>query len=436
MVAKNSYDAVIIGAGIIGTSTALALARNGRSVLCVDKLPAAGYGSTSGSCAIIRPFYSTVDGSALAYESHFYWKDWASFLGVPDPHGLARYIDCGNLVVKCRRNRFLEPVLRVMREINCPFVEMSAEEVRKRLPIAVMHSFDPPRRPDDPEFGQGNGQELPGAVLFPTGGYVNDPQLAAHNLQVAAEAAGADFRFNQAVAEIGQKDRRVCGITLSSGDIIRAPIVVNVAGPHSFKVNRMAGVEDTMRIKTKALRHEVAHVPSPPGFDFERNGIHFSDQDAALYCRPEIGNHILIGSEDPECDPREWVDPDNFNRDFTDQWRVQAMRLAQRFPDLPIPSKAKGIVELYDVSDDWIPIYDKSDLKGFYMAIGTSGNQFKNAPVVGEMMARLVDACEGGQDHDADPIDFHLSNTDRTVSMGFYSRRRHPDARSSFSVLG
>jgi len=30
-----------------------------------------------------------------------------------------------------------------------------------------------------------------------------------------------------------------------------------------------------------------------------------------------------------------------------------------------------------DVSDDWIPIYDKSDLKGYYQAIGTSGNQFR-----------------------------------------------------------
>ena len=30
---------------------------------------------------------------------------------------------------------------------------------------------------------------------------------------------------------------------------------------------------------------------------------------------------------------------------------------------------------MYDVSDDWIPIYDRTDLDGFYVAIGTSGNQ-------------------------------------------------------------
>ena len=130
----------------------------------------------------------------------------------------------------------------------------------------------------------------------------------------------------------------------------------------------------------------------------EHDGIHFSDQDTATYCRPEVGNHILIGSEDPECDKKEWVDPDDFSRELTEQGRIQAMRVAQRFTGLPIPSRVRGVVELYDVSDNSIPIYDKSDLPGFYMAVGTSGNQFKNAPVVGEMMAALIDACEAGRD--------------------------------------
>jgi sarcosine oxidase subunit beta len=96
----------------------------------------------------------------------------------------------------------------------------------------------------------------------------------------------------------------------------------------------------------------------------------------------------------------------------------------------------KGLVELYDVSDDWIPIYDKSDLPGFYMAVGTSGNQFKNAPIVGELMTALIEECENGRDHDRDPVPFHLRHIDRTVSLGFYSRKRKPDQRSSFSVLG
>ena len=143
-----------------------------------------------------------------------------------------------------------------------------------------------------------------------------------------------------------------------------------------------------------------------------------------------------MGSEDPECDAREWVDPDDYNRDFSEQWQAQVYRKAQRIPSLGIPRQMKGVVDLYDVSDDWIPIYDSSDLAGFYMAIGTSGNQFKNAPVAGAMMAALIDASEKGQDHDADPVQFHLTYTGRTVDVGFYSRRREINEESSFSVLG
>ena len=110
--------------------------------------------------------------------------------------------------------------------------------------------------------------------------------------------------------------------------------------------------------------------------------------------------------------------------------------MAQRIPGLPIPEQARGVVDLYDVADDWIPIYDASDLPGFYMAIGTSGNQFKNAAVAGALMAALIEACEGGRDHDADPLCFHLKHTGRDIDLGFYSRRREINAESSFSVLG
>ena len=55
-------------------------------------------------------------------------------------------------------------------------------------------------------------------------------------------------------------------------------------------------------------------------------------------------------------------------------------RLARRMPEFGVPSRPVGLAALYDAPDDWVPIYDKSSLGGFYMACGTSGNQFKNAP--------------------------------------------------------
>ncbi len=52
------------------------------------------------------------------------------------------------------------------------------------------------------------------------------------------------------------------------------------------------------------------------------------------------------------------------------------------------------------------------------------------------MMAGLIESCEGGQDHDADPVKFKLKYTGREVSLGFYSRLREINKDSSFSVLG
>ena len=62
------------------------------------------------------------------------------------------------------------------------------------------------------------------------------------------------------------------------------------------------------------------------------------------------------------------------------------MRLARRIPDFGVPSQPSGIAAMYDASDDWVPIYDRSSLHGYFMACGTSGNQFKNAPMAGQYM--------------------------------------------------
>ncbi|RLB37965.1 MAG: FAD-binding oxidoreductase, partial [Deltaproteobacteria bacterium] len=252
-------------------------------------------------------------------------------------------------------------------------------------------------------------------------------------------AKGGEFLFNTKVVNIRSGGGRVLGVTLEGGEQIDAPIVINAAGPHSFIVNAMAeGVLEGMNIKTRALRHEVHHVPSPEGFDFYNNGYHTSDGDNAIYFRPEVGNMILVGSEDPECDPQEWIDdPDNFNRSITDaQYKAQVYRLARRISSLGIPNKQLGIADLYDCSTDWIPIYDKSDLKGYYMAIGTSGNQYKTAPVVGVLMAELIEYCESGNDHDKKPLQLHLKHIDTTIDIGFFSRKREINKESSFSVNG
>jgi sarcosine oxidase subunit beta len=431
----KKYDAVIIGSGVIGCCVAFELAKLGYKTLSVDKLGDAGMGSTSGSCAIIRFHYSTTEGVALAREGYYYWLDWPTYLGVRDPDGMVTYRNTGCLVIKTPVNKNLSRVKSALDEFGIGYLELEPEEIGRYLPNVNLASYFPQKWIDDPEFGQPTAETIPGALWIPESGYISDPKLSAHNVQVAAQARQADFLYNTQVFDILRKKGCTAGVKLADGTEIEAPVVVNVAGPHSFLINQMADVEKSMKIKTRPMKQEVAHVPAPEGVNYERDGYVLSDGDIACYSRPEVGNHILIGSEDPECDPLLWVDdPDDYDTNFTDQFKCMVMREAMRINDLAIPNQ--GVVDLYDCSDDWIPIYDKSDLPGFYMAIGTSGNQYKNAPVAGAMMAALIDACEKGLDHDADPLQFYMKYTRRNLNLGFFSRNREINEDSSFSVIG
>ena len=433
----QNYDAIIIGAGVIGAAIALELTRKGKKTLNVDMLPAAGYGSTSASCAIIRTHYSTLAGTALAYEGYFYWKKWEEWLGVRDERGLAEFRETGCVVMKTEANGYLEKSMGFMDELGIPYENWNLETLQERMQHFDTHKFAPAKRPDMDGFGEpeGNG-ELEGAVFFPCAGYVTDPALSAQNEQRAAEENGGEFMFNKRVTEIRKNDDgRVAGITLEDGTEIDAPVVVNVAGPHSFKINEMVGATGDMTISTKALKQEVVHVPAPIE-NYDEVGMVTSDSDISCYTRPEKGNFLLVGSEDPECDPREWVDPDDYDDNFSEQWRIQALRAAQRVPTLGIPSAMRGVVSLYDVTDDWIPIYDCSSVPGFYMAVGSSGNQYKNAPIAGAMMAHLIEKVESGHDHDNDPLHFTGPHTGCDIDIGFFSRKRKINPESSFSVLG
>jgi len=433
---KKRYDAIIIGAGVIGAAVAFELAQKGCRTLNADKLPAAGYGSTSGSCAVIRFHYSTPDGVATAREGYYYWINWPEYLAAEDELGLVNFINTGCLVFKTELNQYLKNVMTSLADLDIDYEELDIAQIKARYPFLDTRKYFPVKLPDDHDFAEPTGDAVGGAIFIPESGYISDPQLSTHNLQRAAEARGGRFIFNAEVVSIRKKDGRVAGVTLKDGTQIDAPIVVNVAGPHSYIINRMAGVEEGMNIKTRALRQEVCHVPPPDGINYRKEGVMISDSDIGCYSRPETGNHILVGSEDPECDEREWVDPDNYDRNFSKQWTAQVLREAQRIEGLRVPNQMQGVVDLYDVSDDWIPIYDKSDLPGFYMAVGTSGNQYKNAPVVGAMMAELIDQVEAGHDHDNSPVQFFMKYTGRAFNMGFYSRLREINPDSSFSVVG
>ena len=229
---SKKYDAIVIGAGIIGACVGFELAKRGRRVLNVDKLSGSGDGSTAGSCAVIRLYYSTPDGVAMAREGYFYWLDWARYLGTVDPTGMVKYINTGAMVMKTAKNNYLKNVMAALDELHVVYEEVDADGIRRIVPIADTRQFGPPKLPSDPEFGQSTGAAMAGALYIPESGLISDPKQSVHNVQVAGEHAGGEYRFKSEVVDILKKGGRCAGIELADGTEIEAPVVVNVAGPH------------------------------------------------------------------------------------------------------------------------------------------------------------------------------------------------------------
>ena len=126
--------------------------------------------------------------------------------------------------------------------------------------------------------------------------------LAAHNLAFAARQHGATFRFHEKVVGVDQSDGRLRGVTLAGGDVVEAPVVVNVGGPHSGIINQMAGVTGDMRIGHRPLRNEMFAVPAPSGFGLDDGATIVADLDIGQYFRPQIGGTLLVGGTEPACD--------------------------------------------------------------------------------------------------------------------------------------
>ena len=427
-------DAVVIGAGVIGASIALDLQRSGRQVVVVDKGKAVGGGSTSASASIIRFTYSTIEGVAVAYEAMHRWLDWAGHLETVDGP-LARFHQIGMLnlePVDTDRSTMFEH----FRRVGVAYEELGPDELAARFPAIDVSRFGPPRWPDDPEFFADPVGRL-GALYCPQAGFVDDPQLAAANLMDAARAAGAELRLRAEVVGLLRDGSRVTGVDLADGSTILAPIVVNAAGPWSSGVNRLAGVTEECNITSRALRQDVVSTEAPAGFGVADGGAVVADLDLGTYNRPQPGGSYLGGGVEADCDPLTWIDDPDGDRPTPDPevWEAIMLRLARRLPEIAVPHRPTGLASHYDVTDDWIPIYDRTSLDGFYLAIGTSGNQFKNAPIVGEILRRLIEAGEAGQDHDIDPVRLPCPMAGLDVDLGHYSRLREP-ASTSGTVMG
>ncbi|MBL8101983.1 MAG: FAD-binding oxidoreductase, partial [Anaerolineales bacterium] len=76
----QNFDAIIIGAGVIGTSIAFHLAERGLKPVILERKQVA-FGATGSSSGLVRMHYDLEAESRLAWESFQYFRNWSERVG-------------------------------------------------------------------------------------------------------------------------------------------------------------------------------------------------------------------------------------------------------------------------------------------------------------------------------------------------------------------
>jgi sarcosine oxidase subunit beta len=415
-------DAVVVGGGILGCSTAWHLARRGVRVAVIEREGAVGQGSTARSTAIIRQRYSHPAAMALALEGLRTWERWPELVP-PDADGRrAALRQVGVLFLLPAGEPTTRSLQDAMRGVGIKADLLDRRELRAAFPALCI----------------GDDESVEG-LFEPEGGVVDDPSRATADVARAAAAAGVAFHFGQALAEVTTRWRdgglEVSGVRLRDGTTLEAPVVVNCAGPHSGWLNLVA--RSPLALATAPLRQAVVDGRAPALAAAPGRLPVIADLVLGFYLRPDP-DCVRIGAVWPQDETEYLADPDAAHPVVPPALIASRVATAQRrVPGLSVDSP-RGLVGVYDVTvQDWYPIVDRTETRGYFVAIGTSGAWFKAGPVFGQLAAEMVMAHLGGGDADREPLEVTLPLTGYRFPMTLFSRRRPPVALSyGGGVLG
>ena len=355
----RSYDALIIGAGIMGCSSAFELASRDLSVAVLEKA-AIGSGSTGKSSAIIRQHYSNEVTARMALYSLRVFQRFREVVG-----GEAGFRRTGFLVLTPEKDLpGLRANVALQRSVGIQTELIDAAELRHRWPYL--------------ETG-----DLVAAAYEEEAGYA-DPNLTLQGYVEAARVQGTAIHLDTQVTGLRFAAGKIQGVDTTRG-AFAAPVVINCAGPWGARVARMAGVQAPI----DPCRVQVAFFRRPPAFESDHPVV--ADFNHAVYWRPETGGLTLVGLIDPS-EKDAIVNPDRYRETVDFEFVADAgERLVSRFPAMEQGQGAGGFAALYAITPDWHPFIDEVPQgSGFYLCAGFSGHGFKLGPAVGRMVADMV----------------------------------------------
>lgn len=354
-------DILIIGGGIMGTSIAYHLARQGSSKIVLLERQGLGNGTTGRSGAIVRQHYSNEFTARMAKESLAVFQQFDDRVG-----GDCGFVTTGMVVMIDEAGAdALRANVRMQQEQGVNTRIISSNEISEAAP------------------GYGNAGVALACYEPDTG--VADPMATTYCFAQRARHRGAIIREGLTANRILTTGERVTGVQTSQGDI-QAPIVVLAANVWSVALVQSLGIA----LPITATRHPMLTLRRPNDFG-GRQGMHAVGLDLTrqIYLRPDFGGITLVGSAENVFTAS---DPDAYSQSLTEAEIAHYRTLAGgSIPALTRAVPRGSWAGIYDDTPDFHPILDRLPAyEGLYCAVGFSGHGFKLSPIVGQWMAQLI----------------------------------------------
>jgi glycine/D-amino acid oxidase-like deaminating enzyme len=357
---------VVVGAGINGVTAAIELKKRGHEVILIDPgpLPHPLAASTDTSKAVRAAYGADEDYTELAERSIKLWRKWN------EEFGIKVYHETGVMFVRRREMKpgdFEYESFKTLQQRGHKVERMNSAQLWKRFP-----AWNPGLFRD--------------GVLEWEAGYAESGRVVATLIQ-RASSIGVELRSSSRFAHLDECDDRIEGIVLDNGERIAADRIVMVAGawtpyllPFTKKFFRASG-------------QPVFHLkpPRPDLFAPERFPVFGADiTTTGYYGFPlnrdgivKIANHGPGREMSPESPQRAVTSEDEENlRKF----------LSWALPELADASIVYTRLCMYcDTHDGNFWIASDPEREGLVIAAGDCGHGFKFAPVLGEIIADVVE---------------------------------------------
>ncbi|MCR4728165.1 MAG: FAD-dependent oxidoreductase [Lachnospiraceae bacterium] len=357
------YNALIIGAGVVGSSVARELSRYNISIAVLERASDVCEGTSKANSGIVHAGFDAVPGTKKAY---------FNIRGSKKMEALSKELDFsykrnGSIVLSldAADRPKLEELLKRGEENGVEGLKiLSGDEIRRMEPNI--------------------SDEVVEALYAPTGGIVCPFGLTIAMAENAA-VNGAKFFFETEVTDVSKKDS---GFTVktSKGDF-EADIMINAAGVYADSIHNMICPE---KIHITARKGEYCLYDKKTGGTVSSTIFRLPGAyGKGVLVSPTVHGNLLIGPTADDVLDKEAV---NTTAEGLDKLQATAAHSIKAVPYRSVITSFAGL-RAHPDGDDFI--IGESDVKGFYDAAGIESPGLSAAPAIGEYLAEEVSKALG-----------------------------------------